>query len=77
AVRVTRESNIGTVILDNNNTRDRANAQLTVTYLLTPEWFIGGGYRYARLKDTTASEAANSNSIILSVGYRGLQPPRD
>jgi hypothetical protein len=77
AVRLTRESNIGTVILDNNNTRDRANAQLAVTYLLTPEWFISGGYRYARLKDTSATEAANSNGVIVSFGYHGLQPPRD
>lgn len=77
AVRLTRESDIGTVVLDNNNTRDRANAQLIVSYLLTPEWFISGGYRYARLKDTSATEAANSNGVIVSFGYHGLQPPRD
>ena len=77
AVRLTRNSDIGSVNTENNDTRDRANAQLAVTYLLTPEWFVSGGYRYAYLKDVSATTSANSNAVFLTVGYHGLQPPRD
>ncbi|HEY6925409.1 MAG TPA: hypothetical protein VI653_18170, partial [Steroidobacteraceae bacterium] len=47
AVRLTRNTDIGTVVIDNSDNRDRANALLSVSYLFTPEWFMGGGYRYA------------------------------
>jgi hypothetical protein len=77
AVRLTRNTDIGSVIAAYNDRRDRANAHLAVAYLLTPEWSISGGYRYAYLKDASASNSANSNSVFLTVGYYGLQPPRD
>jgi hypothetical protein len=75
AVRLTRNTDIGNVIAAENDRRDRANAQLAVAYLLTPEWFITGGYRYAYLKEAGAPSSANSNSVFLTVGYHGLQPP--
>ncbi len=77
AVRLTRNRDINSVIIENNENRDRANAQLAVAYLLTPEWSVSGGYRYAYLKDVGASNSANSNAVFLTVGYHGLQPPRD
>jgi hypothetical protein len=77
AVRLTRNTDIGSVIAAINDRRDRANAQLAVAYLLSPEWSISGGYRYAYLKDASATNAANSNAVFLTVGYHGLQPPRN
>lgn len=77
AVRLTRNTDVGSVIAANNDTRDRANAQLAVAYLLTPEWSVSGGYRYAYLKDASAPNSANSNAVFLTLGYHGLQPPRD
>ncbi len=77
AVRLTRNTDINSVFIETNERRDRANAQLAVAYLLTPEWSVSGGYRYAYLKDVLASSSANSNAVFLSVGYHGLQPPRD
>jgi hypothetical protein len=77
AVRLTRNTDIGTVVIDNANNRDRANAQLAVSYLFTPEWSLSGGYRYAYLKYESATNSANSNGVFLTVGYHGLQPPRD
>lgn len=76
SVRVTRETDIGSVTIENNSDRDRANAQLVVAYLLTPEWSISGGYHYARLRDP-ATGSANSNGVIVNLAYYGLQPPRD
>jgi hypothetical protein len=77
AVRLTRNTDIGTVVIDNSNNRDRANAQLAVSYLLTPEWSVSGGYRYARLKYESSSNSANISAVFVTVGYHGLQPPRD
>ena len=77
AVRLTRNTDINSVIAAVNDRRDRANAQLALAYLLTPEWSISGGYRYAYLKDAAAPNSANSNSVFLTVGYHGLQPPRN
>ena len=77
AVRLTRNTDIGSVIAANNDRRDRVNAQLAVAYLLTPEWSISGGYRYAYLKEGEAANSANSNAVFLTVGYHGLQPPRN
>jgi hypothetical protein len=77
AVRLTRNTDISSVIAANNDRRDRANAQLAVAYLLSPEWSISGGYRYAYLKDASATDAAHSNALYLTVGYHGLQPPRN
>jgi hypothetical protein len=77
AARLTRNTEVGSVIAASNDRRDRANAQLAVAYLLTPEWSVSGGYRYAYLKDASATTSANSNAVFLTVGYHGLQPPRD
>jgi hypothetical protein len=77
AVRLTRASDIGDLITDASGDRDRANAQGAVSYLLTPEWFVSGGYRYAYLKFASETTAAHSNAIFLTVGYHGQQPPRN
>ena len=77
AVRLTRNSDVGNSVINDSNNRDRANALAGVSYLFTPEWSVSAGYRYSRLKYAGASEGANSNAVFLTLGYHGLQPPRD
>ena len=76
AVRLTRITDIGGVA-QNNDRRDRANATLAATYLMTPQWSVSAGYRYAYLKEVTSPSSADSNAIFLSLNYHGLQPPRN
>ncbi|MGH9644397.1 MAG: hypothetical protein ACRD3Q_18495 [Terriglobales bacterium] len=77
AVRLTRTNDIGIIAVDQSGDRDRANAQAVVSYLMTPEWSLSGGYRYAYLKFASETTSAHSNAIFLTVAYHGLQPPRD
>jgi hypothetical protein len=77
AVRLTRSSDIGNIIVEQDETRDRANANVAISYLLTPEWYLSGGYRYAYLNDLSQTGFAHSNAIFISIGYHGLQPPRN
>jgi hypothetical protein len=77
AVRLTRNTDIGAVAIENDNNRDRADAQVIVGYLLTPVWSVTAGYRYAYLKDVAATTSAHSNAVNLTVSYHGLEPPRD
>ena len=77
AVRLTRNTDIGNVAITNGSNRDRANAQVAVSYLFTPEWSVSGGYRYSRLKYADSTEGANSNAVFLTLGYHGLEPPRN
>jgi hypothetical protein len=76
AVRLTRNKDVGSAVEDNGN-RDRANALAGLTYYLTPELFIGGGYRFAYLDLPSMSGSARSNQVFITVGYHGQQPPRD
>lgn len=76
AVRLTRITDIGGVA-QNNDRRDRANATLAVSYLMTPVWSLSGGYRYAYLKDIGSTSSADSNAVFLTLDYHGLQPPRN
>ncbi len=76
AVRVTRNTDIGSSVQDNGN-RDRANAMASLSYLVTPEWSVSAGYRYAYLDLPSSTSAAHSNAIFISVGYHGQQPPSE
>jgi hypothetical protein len=42
---------------------------------MTPTWFVQAGYIFARSRDLGVSDLAYSNGVLLSVGYRGLEPP--
>jgi hypothetical protein len=77
AVRLTRNTDVSNLAIDNTGNRDRANAQAALAYLLTPTWSLSGGYRYAYLKFPAPSISAHSNAIFLTVAYHGLQPPRN
>jgi hypothetical protein len=76
AVRLTRITDIGGVA-QSNDRRDRANATLAASYLMTPEWSVSAGYRYAYLKEVTSPSSADSNAVFLTLDYHGLQPPRN
>jgi hypothetical protein len=43
---------------------------------ITRTWYVQGGYIFARVKDLGVQDLAFSNGAILTVGYRGLEPPR-
>jgi hypothetical protein len=77
AVRLTRSSDVAGTVLANPGNRDHANAQALLAYLLTPEWVISGGYRYAYQKVPYFPASAHSNIVFITLGYHGQQPPRD
>jgi hypothetical protein len=77
AVRLSRSNDIGNTALDDTGNRDHANAQASIAYLLTPEWVVSGGYRFAYQNVPYETASANSNIVFISVGYHGQQPPRD
>jgi hypothetical protein len=77
AVRATRNTDVATSTTADSGNRDRANAQLSLSYLFTPTWSLSGGYRYAYLKFTDPTTTAHSNAVFLTLDYHGLQPPRE
>jgi hypothetical protein len=77
AVRLTRSSDVGSTVLADNGNRDHANAQTSLAFLLTPEWVISGGYRFAYQKVPNETASAHSNIVFITLGYHGQQPPRD
>jgi len=84
AVRATRSTDIGNIVLDDTGNRDRANVQLALSYLFTEEWSLSGGYRYSYQSlpsfDTSGLNAgqrnAHSNAVFITVAYHGRQPPK-
>jgi hypothetical protein len=63
-------------LTSNTGDRDRAYGELYVTYSMTQEWYVRGGYRYAYFddKNSTAGAAANHTAYI-TFGFQGLSPP--
>jgi hypothetical protein len=84
AVRLTRSTDVGDVAVDDSGNRDRANVQLALSYLITQEWTLSGGYRYAYQAlpsyDITGLNLgqvnAHSNGVFITVAYHGREPPR-
>lgn len=56
--------------------RDYARVDLSLEWMLTPTWYVGGGYSYIWQDREEDPSAVDNNRVYLSVGYRGLQRPR-
>jgi hypothetical protein len=75
AVRVTNTDVIGNALAAEEQPEHRTNAELYLHFDMTPTWFVQAGYIFARSRDLGVSDLAYSNGVLLSVGYRGLEPP--
>jgi hypothetical protein len=54
----------------------RTNAEMWLTYNITKKWYVTGGYIFVRSRDLGQDNLAYSNGVMLTFGYRGLEPPR-
>lgn len=76
AVRVTHTELVGAALAAEQSPENRANAELYLHFDITPTLYVTGGYIFARTKDVGVSDLAYSNGVLLTIGYRGLEPPR-
>ena len=76
AVRVTRTEVVGTALAAEQPTENRTNAEMYLRFDMTRTWYVTGGYIFARSSDLGQSDLAYSNGFLLTIGYRGLEPPR-
>jgi hypothetical protein len=64
------------VALGENQGRDYASLVTSLQYLLTPTWFVGGGYEYFWQEFKVESDDANSHRVFIEFGYKGLRQTR-
>jgi hypothetical protein len=76
AVRATHTELIGSALAAQEPPENRTNAEMYLRYDITRTWYVTGGYIFARSRDLGESNLAYSNGVVLTVGYRGLEPPR-
>jgi hypothetical protein len=76
AVRVTRSELVGNALSAIEPVEDHTNAEAYMRFDLTRTWYVTGGYIFARVRDLGESNLAYSNGVALTIGYRGLEPPR-
>ena len=58
--------------LDEGNDRDYARVDLTLKWMMTQKWYLGGGYSYIwEDRELAASDAAN-NRFFINFGFQGL-----
>jgi hypothetical protein len=66
----TRNSLGGT---DGGVDRDFARADLSLRYLVTRNWYLGGGYTYMWQDRAVAPQSADNNKFFVTFGYQGLR----
>lgn len=66
------ESRNAITSINTGNDRDFARADLSLQYMLTPTWFLRGGYAYIWQDREVDPSDADNNQVFVSVGYRGL-----
>jgi hypothetical protein len=76
AVRVTHTVLVGSALAAEQPQENRANAELNLRFDITRTWYVAGGYIFARAADVGVPDLAYSNGVLLTIGYRGLEPPR-
>ena len=74
AARYETRSSIASNVLSND--RDYARIDLSLEWMVTPRWFVGGGYSYLWEDRIQAPESAEDNRFFLAAGFRGLKPAR-
>ena len=52
--------------------RDYARVDLSLKWLMTQNWYVGGGYTYMWEDRQTATESAQNNKVFVTFGYQGL-----
>lgn len=74
AVRLSQDRSIG----DDRDGRDRDRALLEagMSRLITPTFYISGGYRYAWLDRQDAPRSADNHNVFISFGFTGRDPRR-
>ena len=65
----TRDSLNGT---DTTVDRDFARMDLSLKWLITQNWYLGGGYTYMWQDRASATETADNNKFFINFGYQGL-----
>lgn len=58
--------------INTGDDRDFARADLSLEYMLTPTWYLRGGYAYIWQDREIDPDSADNNKVFISVGYRGL-----
>jgi hypothetical protein len=76
AIRVTDAKLIGAQLTDDEAPEHRTNAETYLRFDVTPTLYVAAGYIFARAVDLGASNLAYSNGVLLTFGYRGVEPPR-
>lgn len=76
AVRISDIESIGSFLSTLAPPEHRVNSELWLTYNITKKWYVTGGYIFVRSVDLGQDNLAYSNGAMLTIGYRGLEPPR-
>ena len=53
--------------------RDFARLDLSLRWMATRNWYIGGGYAYMWQDRATAVESGDNNKFFINFGYQGLR----
>lgn len=72
AARYDTRSGLST--LDEGNDRDYARVDLSMKYLITQKWYVGGGYSYIWEDREQVDGDAYNNRLFINFGYQGLAP---
>jgi hypothetical protein len=56
--------------------RDYGQAVVETKWMLTPTWYVLGGYQYAYQKFKTEPNSASNNRVYITLGYLGLPRQR-
>jgi hypothetical protein len=70
AARYDSRSNLGE--LNEGNDRDYARVDLSLKWLITETWYVGGGYSYIWEDREQAVSDADNNRLFINFGYQGL-----
>ncbi len=58
--------------LDQGNDRDYARVDLSLKWMITQKWYVGGGYSYIWEDREQALSDATNNRFFVNFGYQGL-----
>lgn len=76
ALRVADIETVGNYLSSLEPPEHRINAETWLTYNITKTWYVTGGYIFVRSRDLGEDNLAYSNGVMLTFGYRGMEPPR-
>jgi hypothetical protein len=66
------DSRSGLTTLDEGRDRDYARVDLSMKWLLTQKWYLGGGYSFIWEDREQATGDAQNNRFFINFGYQGL-----